>query len=182
MNSERAQPAPAGQEFVVAKFRSHGRRLVWPALLFIALAAGVPLAAGTFDENWEILLLLSGSIALMMLGCALPYIAWLGERTIITTRRLVIRRGLVTRLHQELLHSRGYDVTVQQGLFQRPFGSGDVRINAGIDQPVVLRDVPNALLVAEVLQDLMESNANPIASRRQSFEARATQPTTILPQ
>jgi hypothetical protein len=40
-----------------------------------------------------------------------------------------------------------------------------VRINTGLEAPVVLKDVPNANLVLVALQDLMESGGNPATSR-----------------
>lgn len=175
-----AVSAAARQELVVARLRPHARRLVAPALLLVVVAGGTAFFAGSLAEDWENALLVAGGIAVIGLGALLPFMVWLGRRTIITTRRLVVRHGLLTRVHQELLHSRGYDLTVRQSALQRVFGSGDIRINAGLEAPVVLRDLPRALLVAEALQDLMEGNANPIAARRQSEESRRTLPTTAF--
>ena len=81
--------------------------------------------------------------------------------------------GLFVRTRQELLHSRGYDVTVRKAGLQPLFGSGDVLINTGLEHPVVLRDVPGADLVQAALHDLMERSLNPIAARRQQEQSRA---------
>ena len=67
--------------------------------------------------------------------------------------------GLMVRTRQELLHSRGYDVTVRQNGMQQLFRSGDVLINTGLDRPVVLHDVPSAALVQSALHELMERGA-----------------------
>lgn len=171
---------PEGQqEFVVARLRPQARRLFWSVLLLLLVSAALGFFGGTFPEAWQNVLLVLGSIAIIGLGCLVPFLIWLGRRYIITSRRLIIRHGLFTRVQQELLHSRGYDLTVRQGALQRMSRSGDVRINAGLDNPLVLKDVPSALLVAEALQDLMEANGNRIASRRQAEESRY-QATSVL--
>jgi len=108
----------------------------------------------------------------------LPLLSWLGKRYIITTRRIIFRRGFFVRVRQELLHSRGYDVTVRKSMLQSMFGSGDVEINTGLDNPVVLKDTPNADLVQGALHDLMEASLNPIAARRQAADSRPSDETT----
>jgi hypothetical protein len=60
------------------------------------------------------------------------------------------------------------------------FGSGDVRINTGLEHPVVLKDVPGADLVQATLHDLMELSLNPIASRRQQEQSRPPDETTAF--
>lgn len=166
-------------ESVVARLRPHGRRLFWPSVILIATVGAVAFFFGRFEEQWQNLMLLAGGALLVVLGWLLPLLAWLGHRYIITTRRLVLRRGFFVRTRQELLHSRGYDVTVRKNALQSMFGSGDVRINTGLDRPVVLRDVPGADLVQGALHDLMERSINPIAARRQAEESFETDETTV---
>lgn len=164
MSSESAEP---GSERVVARLRPHARALFWPSLLLIAGAGAIAYFSTAFEEDWQTLALVGGGGFVLALLWLIPLLRWLASRTVITTRRIVIRRGIATRTRQELLHSRGYDVTVQQGAMQSMFRSGDVLINSGLEHPVVLRDVPGAELVQGALHDLMERNMNPIAARRQ---------------
>ncbi|MEJ1229355.1 MAG: hypothetical protein WDM88_00085 [Galbitalea sp.] len=83
----------------------------------------------------------------------------------------------MVRVRQELLHSRGYDVTVRKNGVQGLFGSGDVLINTDLGRPVVLRDVPDANLVQAALHDLMEANQNLVGAYRQG--AVAADDTTV---
>lgn len=165
-------------ESVVARLRPHGRRLFWPSLFLIATIGTVSFFYGRLGEQWQNLALLAGGALVIVLVWLIPLLAWLGHRYIITTRRLVLRRGFFVRTRQELLHSRGYDVSVRKNALQSMFGSGDVRINTGLDRPVVLRDVPGADLVQSALHDLMERSINPIAARRQAEESHDTDETT----
>jgi uncharacterized membrane protein YdbT with pleckstrin-like domain len=159
-------------EAIVARLRPHARALFWPTLaLVLVLGAGTYLS-GTFREPWAGLAVLAVGAALVILAFLVPLGVWLSRSYTITTRRIVLRSGLVTRTRQELLHSRGYDVTVRQTGLQRLFRSGDVLINTGLDRPVVLADVPAPDLVQSALHELMERSLNPIAARRQQEQSR----------
>lgn len=152
----------------MANLRSHGRRLFLPTIVLIGATGAMTYFYGQFDEDWQNNAVLAGGIVVILLLWLLPLLGWLGRRYTITTRRIVLRRGFFVRVRQELLHSRGYDITVRKNALQSMFGSGDVHINTGLEHPVILRDVPNADLVQGALHDLMERSINPIAARRQA--------------
>jgi len=165
-------------ERVVARLRPHGRAMFWPSLLLIAVCGALGYFGGVFPEQWENVALFAGAALLIVLLWLLPLLAWLGKRYVITTRRIVIRRGLFVRTRQELLHSRGYDITVRKNGLQSMFGCGDLLINTGLEHPVALWDVPSADLVQSALHDLMEASLNPIAARRQAADSAAGDETT----
>ncbi|QEO08644.1 PH domain-containing protein [Protaetiibacter larvae] len=167
-------------ETVVARLRSHGRALFWPCVVLIADVAALGFFGGTFPEPWQNWAVLGGAVLVAIVLFLLPLLAWLGRNYTITTRRIVIRGGLFVRTRQELLHSRSYDVTVRKAGLQALFGSGDIRINTGLEHPVVLRDVPGASLVQSTLHDLMELSINPVAARRQREQSRPFDETTAF--
>jgi membrane protein YdbS with pleckstrin-like domain len=169
------QPAP---EAVVARLRPHARRLFLPTVALLAASGCLGYFFGSFDEPWQNITLLVGTIVAIVALWLLPLLAWLGSHYTITTRRIVIRSGFFVRVRQELLHSRGYDVTVRQNGMQRLFGSGTIQINTGLEHPVVLTDVPTADLVQSALHDLMERSLNPVAARRQQAQTSASDETT----
>lgn len=166
-------------EHLVATMRSHGRFLLWPTVVLIGSLGAMSYFYGRFPEVWQnVVVLLTGALLIVVLWF-LPLLAWLGRRYTITTRRIVLRHGFFVRVRQELLHSRGYDITVRKNALQSMFGSGDVQINTGLEHPVVLRDVPAADIVQGALHDLMERSINPIAARRQASESAAPDETII---
>jgi len=158
---------PPPPETVVARLRPHSRALFFPTVALLADIGAVSYFAGSLPEEWMNLLLLAAGAVVALLLFVVPVLRWLSQNDTITTRRVVIRSGILVRSRQELLHSRGYDVTVRQAGLQLLFRSGDVLINTGNEHPVVLRDVPNADLVQSALHDLMDASFNPIAARRQ---------------
>jgi uncharacterized membrane protein YdbT with pleckstrin-like domain len=158
---------PPSPESVVARLRPHSRALFFPTVALLADVGAVSYFAGSLPEQWMNLLVLAAGALLAVLLFGVPVLRWLSQNDTITTRRVVIRSGILVRSRQELLHSRGYDVTVRQAGLQLLFRSGDVLIDTGSEHPLVLRDVPNAELVQSALHDLMEASFNPIAARRQ---------------
>lgn len=163
--------AGSGEERVIARLRPHARVLFWPSLLLIAASGAAAYLAGMFEEQWMNAAVVAGGILLVVLLWLVPLLVWLGRRYTVTTRRIVLHHGVFTRTRQELLHSRGYDITVRKNALQSMFRSGDVLINTGLDRPVVLKDVPDADLVQGSLSDLMEHSLNPIAARRQAEQS-----------
>lgn len=153
-------------EVVIARLRPHSRALFFPTVALLIDIAVVSYFAGSLPAAWMNLLLLAGGALIALLLFVVPVLRWLAQNDTITTRRVVIRSGVLVRSRQELLHSRGYDVTVRQAGLQLLFRSGDVLVNTGQEHPVVLKDVPNAELVQSALHDLMEASLNPIGARR----------------
>ena len=144
------------RETVVARLRPHVRGLVWPGILLLLIAGATGFFAGTLPEEWMNLAVLVAAGILVVFGCIVPWMRWMSRGYTITTRRTVVRTGLLVRERRELLHSRATDVTVRASPLQSMVGSGDVRINTRGEDPLVLRDVPSANLVQATLHDLME--------------------------
>ena len=145
------------RESVVVRLRPHSRALFWPTVLLVGVAGGVGYVAGIASEQWQQIAVLAVAALLVMIGWFFPLCRWLSRRYTITTRRIVVRSGVFVRSRQEILHSRAHDVTLRRGALQAVFRSGDVIVNVGQHNPVVLRDVPSAGLVQEALHDLIES-------------------------
>ncbi|MFC9917606.1 PH domain-containing protein [Agromyces binzhouensis] len=148
-------PVPDGAEHVVARLRRHGRILVLPSLLLVAVAGATAYAVPWLDDGWPRLAAIVAGALLVVLGSLLPYLAWLSSRTTVTTRRVIVRRGLFVRVRRELWHRSGYDVQVARSWLQRMSGSGDVRLETGHEVAVVIRDVPKPLQVQAALHELM---------------------------
>lgn len=145
-------------ERVVARLRRHARHLFWPSLALIVVCG----AAGYFGSmlgGWPGIAIWAVAAVLAVLVFVLPLLSWLTTRYTITTRRLIVRGGLFVRERRELLHSRGYTVTLHTSWLQGAFRSGTIVIEA-LDQKTVarLRDVPRATIVTEALHDLMENS------------------------
>ena len=121
-------PARDPREQVVARLRPHVRGLVWPGILLLLVAAATGFFAGTLPEEWMNLAVLVAAGILVLLGCVVPWVRWLSRGYTITTRRTVVRSGVLVRERRELLHSRASDVSVRASPLQAMVGAGDVRL------------------------------------------------------
>lgn len=170
----------ASAEHVIARFRRHGRLLFWPSILLIVVTGLVSYFAGRLPEAWENIAVLTAGALLIIVGFLLPLLAWLSRRYTITTRRIIVRHGFFVHERQELMHSRGYDVSMRQTWLQSAFRTGDVLINTGLERPIVLQDVPNADLVQATLHDLMEANQHLLAGRNNAEQASPPDDHTVI--
>lgn len=153
-------PAPGAPtpELRVARFRPHARRLVWSALVVIAVAG----ATGYFFDNlpagFENWMLVAAASAVVFLFALLPFLAWWTRVYTITTRRVIERTGIFVARRRELSHVRGYTIGMRRGILQRMWGAGTLTLSNGVDAPLRLVNVPSAALVHEVLVDQVEVN------------------------
>lgn len=150
------EPPP---ERVVARLRPHARRLVRPAVFVVLVMVAGGFGFGVFRAElaWLNVVVACLVLLLLFLGGAMPLFRWMSQRYVVTTRRLVLVHGLGTRTRRELLHARGYDVTVRRRGLQGVFRSGDVLVFPGDEPAMVLADVPHADLVVAVLHDMVEA-------------------------
>ncbi len=145
-------------ERVVARMRQHVRRMFWPSIALIVICGAAGYFGSMFDGWLAIVVwVVAGVLAVMLF--LLPFGSWLTTRYTVTTRRLIVRTGLFVHERRELLHSRGYTVTLRSSWLQSAFRSGTIAIGA-MDQKTMaqLRDVPHAQAVSDALHDLMESS------------------------
>lgn len=153
-------PAPASYsqpEVAVIRFRRHGRRLVPPVIVLLAVAAAAGYWVGALPAAWMNLLAGAGAALLGLLLGVLPVLAWLAHRTTVTTRRVIVRRGLFVHQRSEVSLGRVREVRTRRGLLQRLRGSGDIELLHGAES-LRLDDVPGVQRIADALRELMERN------------------------
>ncbi|HET6303082.1 PH domain-containing protein [Microbacterium sp.] len=153
-------PAPGAPtpELRVARFRGHARRLFWSALVLIAVAGAVGYFYGNLPAPFQNWMLLLAAAAILLVAVVLPFAAWWSRTYLITTRRVIARRGLFRRATRELEHVRGYSIDLRRGILQRMWGAGTLTLSNGVDEPLRMVDIPSAELVHEVLVDQVEVN------------------------
>lgn len=150
-------------EMPILSLRRHGRALTLPVLVLLALAAAAGYFVGRLPESWMNWAAGLGAVALSLLLGIGPLLSWLVNRSSITTRRVVLRRGFFVHRRTEIPLSRVREVRLKRGPLQRMFRSGDVELVVGAKTPTVLRDVPGVMVVADALQELIEADyLNPL--------------------
>ncbi|MDT0156734.1 PH domain-containing protein [Microbacterium sp. ARD32] len=151
-------PGAPVEELLVARFRSHARRLFWSALVLIGVCGATAYLYGNLLDPLENWMLVAAAAAVVLLLVVVPYVMWASRTYTITTRRVIVREGLRTRSRRELSHTRGYSIAVRRGLIQRMWGAGTITLSNGVDAPLRLVNVPSVNLVHEALADQIEVN------------------------
>jgi len=142
----------ADDEEVVLDLHPHWKRLLIPALL-VPVVAGIAtyvvflIPAGDFRApvRWAIV----GVALLVLVRWSLwPYVVWQTTRYVLTTRRIVIRRGVFGRSGRDIPLTRVNDVSFHHSLVERLLRCGTLTIeSAGEHGQVVLPEVPDVELV-----------------------------------
>lgn len=151
-------PGAPAEELLVARLRSHARRLFWPAALLVATVGVAAYLYDNLPEGYENWMLLAGAGIIVLLLVVMPFLFWISRTFTITTRRVIVREGLGSRRRREVSHMRGYSISIRRGPLQRVWGAGTITLSDGADEPVRLVNVPMASLVHEVLADQIEVN------------------------
>ena len=153
--------APAAQlrpESVVFRSHRHGRRLVLPLIVLCAVAAAAGFWVGALPESWMNLAAACGAGLIALLLGVGPIVGWLADRITVTTRRVIMHRGVLIRRRSEIPLSRIREVRSRRGIGQRMVGSGDIELFVGAEPPTRLRDLPAVGQAVDALQELIEEN------------------------
>lgn len=130
-------------EDVLAEFRPHWRVLL-PALAWaMLLAAGAGVALAALDEPWD-LVALGAAPLLWLLVAARAVLRWWFTSYVLTTERIIVRRGMVARSGTEIPLENIVNVLFSQRVLERLLGYGDVIVeSAGSQGQSRLVDVPD---------------------------------------
>ena len=144
-------------ENVVLDMHPHWKRLVLPVLsLVVVLALAGYLLAVVDDGRLQVLVAVAAAV-LLVAFTVVPFLRWRTTLFVVTTRRVVVRTGVLARQGRDVPLSRINDITFSHSLFERILGCGTLVVeSAGERGQVVLTEVPNVEQVQRTLYDLVE--------------------------
>ncbi len=156
-------------EDIVVSMRTHAKALIAPAVVVIVLAGiGSYLTAvltsgnGNGDVSRGVVLGIWVAAALaIIMWSVLPFLRWLTTEYTVTTKRVLLTSGLLTRTGRTIPLSRINDVTFEKGLLDRLLGCGTLVVSDATEQSGMrLRDVPQVESVHRQLTDLIFGGAD----------------------
>ena len=157
-NEMNSVPFEPEVEQTVAVLRGHGHAMVLPFVASLVIVGGGLWLIPGLDEPVRSAAALGAALAFVVV-VVIPFVRWWVRTTTITTVRVFTQRGILRRHYHEVLLSRVIDINVHQGLGQSLAGSGDVSLNTGLEQPVVISDVAAVARVRAALAELVHLNA-----------------------
>jgi len=144
-------------EEVILDLRPHWSYFLGRALvLLLAVVSFVAVAVSI--EN-DVLPWVLGLLVLIALGrLVLHYASWTTTEFVVTTDRLILRAGIVSKKGMEIPLERVNTVFFSQKLRERIFGFGDLVIESGGERgQQVINDVPHPERVQSVIHGAMEN-------------------------
>ena len=146
----------SGEEIVMHK-HPHWKMLVGPVLvLLIVVALGSFLAALAGSQTWAPwarLVLLVVGLVLVLRFTGAPVIRWRTTHFVITTRRVLVREGLITRRGMDIPMSRINSVQFRHTLLERLLGCGTLIIESAAEEPLEFDDIPDVERVHSLLYE-----------------------------
>jgi len=153
--------SPGDDEQLVLRLRPHWKvliRAVVVAVLVVAVAllAVVMIPSGSAAAV-ERLVVAAVAILALMLWLMVPVLRWRTTTYELTTRRLRMREGIVTRFGRDIPLARISDVSFEKGPLDRLLGSGRLVVESpGEHGQIVLRDIPRVEFAQATLFRLVE--------------------------
>ncbi len=152
----------ANDEKVVRHLHPHWLSVATPAavaglLVVVAVVVAVLTpATGTGDViQW----IAVGVAVVAVLAVLPPLVRWRSTNYVITTHRVMVRRGVLTKSGKDITLSKITDVSFRQSLLDRMIGAGSLHIESAGDSPDEdLASVPNSDEVQQLINRLIDED------------------------
>jgi uncharacterized membrane protein YdbT with pleckstrin-like domain len=157
----------ASDEEVVLHLHPHWKKLIVPVLVFLVVAGVGGFGAATVGVpavQWAILAVAAGLIVWFTIR---PAVVWAATHFVVTTHRVLLREGVLSRSGRDVPLARINDVSFEHSLFERMLGCGTLVVeSAGERGQLVLADIPRVEYVQSTLYQLVEEDADRRATPR----------------
>lgn len=148
-------------ERLVLRLHPHGKTMLRPGLfllLTVAVAAALILVLPGTLANIGLFRLAIGVVALLaaLIWFGVPFLRWRTTVYEVTTRRLRLREGIISRVGRDFPISRISDVSFAQGPVDRLLSCGKLIVESpGEHGQLVLTEIPDVKQVQGVLFQLV---------------------------
>ena len=156
-----SDPTLTEDEHLVLRLHPHWKTLIGPVSVAVLVVAVALIAEVVIPSNSgaavERLVVAAVAILAVMLWLIVPVLRWRTTTYELTTRRLKVRDGIVTRHGRDIPLARINDVSFEKGPLDRLLGSGRLVVeSAGEHGQIVLTDIPRVEFTQATLFRLVE--------------------------
>ncbi len=154
----------AQDEKVVRHLHPHWLSVLLPTVVgVVAVAAAVIALLVLPDGSVGTVLLwvvLGAAVLVLLLFVLAPYVRWRSTHYVITTHRVMVRRGVLTKSGKDITLAKITDVSFRQTLLDRLIGSGSLKIESAGDSPDEdLVNVPDSDDVQQLINRLVDEDS-----------------------
>ena len=170
------EDALSQDETIVTSFRQHWKLLVIPIAWFILAMAILifVLTRGWWTAaKWLIVVAVVGAAVWFIVR---PIVSWATTRYVLTTHRLITRRGLLAKSGVEIPLERITNVNFNQTVFERMLGAGDLVVeSAGMGGQSKFTNIPHPDDFAALLYKIREERTVALQGRPHAAPEAAPQ-------
>jgi uncharacterized membrane protein YdbT with pleckstrin-like domain len=171
-------------EKVERDLHPHWLTVVIPVLFgLLVLAAAVVVARVTPDDEsgnriqWVAVVLL---VLIAIPAVVVPILRWRTTHYVVTTHRVMVRRGVLTKSGKDITLSKITDVSFQRTVLDRMIGSGSLHIESAGDSPDEdLHNIPRSNVVQQLINRLIDEDD--LRRRSAGRTTGRTDDTTTIP-
>lgn len=150
-------------EKVEKSLHPHWLTVALPTLIAVMLIAiGVTVSVATPDDRTGHIIewVVDGIIVLLAIPFVIvPFLRWRTTHYVITSHRVMVRRGILSKSGKDITLSKITDVSFEQTLFDRIINAGSLRIESAGDSPdEELRNIPNSNDVQQLINRLVDED------------------------
>jgi uncharacterized membrane protein YdbT with pleckstrin-like domain len=151
----------AEDEEVILHLHPHWKVLVLPIVLFLAVVGLASFGVAYIDIPAVRWVIVAVAVGLLLWFCVRRAATWAATHFVITTHRVLLREGVLSRTGRDVPLARINDVSFEHSLLERMLGCGTLVVeSAGERGQVVLRDIPRVEHVQGTLYRLVEEDAD----------------------
>ena len=153
-------------EEVLVDVHPHWRFLVKPLLAVLVLAAVLVVAGPVLAVSVPVIIGVGALAGLAVLWFLVRWLRWSNEHFVVTSERLIHRKGVVAKSGMEVPLERVNNISFNQTAMERMMGSGDLMIESGGESGQQhFRDIPRPGQVQQKIYAAMEALEDANADR-----------------
>ncbi len=154
-------------EVIRFETRPHWRAIIVPLIILVATVFGF-----AFLTTWLVSLLpdsvfgsilrwivLGGAVFIVALWTVRPFLRWLTTDYVFTDRRVIVRRGIITRQGKDMPLSKINNVSFEVPALGRVLNFGALKIqSAGENDGLTIEDVPDVEDIQRQIYEFIEAD------------------------
>ena len=145
-------------EVVVRHMHTHIKVLLWRfnvEILLLVVGVVASVMAPTSWQPWGVLAIWVVVLVLSVPLLLVPWLQWYMHTYTVTTKRIITRSGIFSRIGHDLPLTRISDIQLDKDVTDRFFGCGTLALQTSADDPLLLHDVPQVETVQVEISNLI---------------------------
>ena len=144
-------------ETIAFELKPHWRALIWPTFVLVIEVFIATWAFFAFDSTIFRWIVVAVGVVILLWQVAFPFLTWLTTQYVFTSRRIIVRRGLLTKQGRDMPLSKVNNVSFEVSVLGRVLNYGTLEVeSASDDGDLVINDVPNVEDIQRKVYELHE--------------------------